>query len=97
MRTRLRGETLTNKEIQEYFSKNEVYQTIIMDGELDVRFEMPEPRTNVSDFKYMYILQRIYQRVKEFNPLNFRPDLPYAKGKPSRFKEVDLSTEKQYI
>lgn len=56
-----------------------MYQTIIMDGELDIRFEIPEPRTKISDFKFMYILQRIYQRVKEFNQLNFKSNFLYAK------------------
>jgi hypothetical protein len=99
VRNRLRGDTLTRQEIMEYFSKNEVYQTIIMDGELNIRFEMPEPNTNIPDFKFMYALQRVFQRAKQFNPLDFSEDFPYssekeeAEGKSNKlqFFDVDFS------
>jgi hypothetical protein len=77
VRHRLKGDSLTRQEIFEYFSKNEVYQTIIMDGELNIRFEMPEPDTNISNIKLMYVLQRIYQRAKQFNNFDFHQDYPF--------------------
>jgi hypothetical protein len=33
---------------------------------------MPEPQTNIPDFKYMYTCQRIFQRVKMFNQFDFK-------------------------
>lgn len=35
----------------------EVYKTIIMDRDINISFDMPEPTTKIVDFKYMYICQ----------------------------------------
>lgn len=48
-----------------------------MDGELNIRFEMPEPETNISNIKLMYVLQKIYQRAKQFNKFDFYQDWAY--------------------
>lgn len=68
-----------------------------MDGDLNIRFEMPEPNTNIHDYKLMYALQRIFQRAKQFNSYDFREDFPYSpsadgKSKLSYFTDVDFST-----
>jgi hypothetical protein len=100
VRSKLRGDTLTRQEIIEFFSRSEVYQTIIMDGDLSIRFEMPEPDTNIANFKLMYALQRIFQRTKQFNPLDFKDDYPYfppSGSRPPAAPDVDFSPERNYI
>lgn len=62
-----------------------------MDGELNIRFELPEPQATHIDFKYMYICQRIYQRIKMFNNYEFNENFKYSADEPLIFKEVDLN------
>lgn len=38
VRSKLHGDTLTRQEIADYFSRYEVYKTLIKDGELNIRF-----------------------------------------------------------
>jgi hypothetical protein len=46
----------------------------------------------------MYVLQRIYQRIKQFNALDFKEDFPYnSKLGFQVFQEVNFSAEKNYI
>lgn len=71
MRNRLRASSLSQGEIEGYFSKPEVYKTIIMSGDLSIRFEIPEPVTSISDFKYMFVCQRIFQKIERANLFSF--------------------------
>lgn len=66
-----------------------------MDGELQVRFEVPPPKTNTPDFKFMYACQRIFQKIEKNNNLLFTPELNLEQPRPHR--EVDLKSEQEYI
>ena len=68
-----------------------------MDGELNIRFDMPEPRTSIPDFKFMYTCQRIFQRIKMFNDYDFKEDSKYKSSEGVEFNDVDFTTEKKYI
>lgn len=66
-----------------------------MDGELNIRFELPEPKTSIPDFKYMYACQKIYQKIETSNHFTFQEDVaPEERG---RITEVQLDQEKEYI
>ena len=92
----LKSRTLSPKDIKEYFSKIEVYKTIIMDGNLSLRFDIPEPNTLIPDFKSMYVCQKIFQKIEKayFSAqqqfTSFSPD-------PEEFQKIDLEEEMNYI
>ena len=68
-----------------------------MDGQLNIRFEMPQPKTDIPDFKYMYACQRIFQRIKMFNQYDFKQDMAFKIDEKMQFKDIDFGTEKSYI
>jgi len=56
---------MTPLELEECFYNFEVYKTIFMDGELITRFEIPEPKTNIVDYKSLFICERIFKKIKQ--------------------------------
>lgn len=54
---------LSQGDIEECFSKVEIYRTIVTDGQINIHFEMPAPQTGNIELKYMYICQIIYQKI----------------------------------
>lgn len=42
-----------------------------MDGELNIRFDLPEPKTSIPDFKCMYACLKIYQKIRLFKRYDF--------------------------
>lgn len=87
----LKSRTLNTKDIEYYFSNIEVYKTIIMDGSLNIRFDIPKPNTSIPDFKYMYICQKIFQKIKNANNFHFHNQID---AKDGSFKVVNLSEER---
>lgn len=59
-------------EIEELFSMVEAYQTILLDGDIVVRFAIPEPKTKVLEYKCLYICQRIFQKIEGSINLSFQ-------------------------
>lgn len=90
----LRRRILSTEAIEDSFSNIEIYKTIIMDGSIDIRFDIPKPNTSIPDFKYMYICQKIFQKIEKENNFHFQNQID---GKDVSLKEVDLSEERQYI
>ena len=69
---------MSKGEISECFSKLEVYKTIFMDGQLLTRFEIPPPTTNITDYKAMFVCERIFRKLKKALDLDLQhsSDLP---------------------
>lgn len=63
-----------------------------MDGQLNIRFFLPEPNTSILDFKYMYVCQKIYQKIEKI--VNLRFDDAISFDSRVVMTEVDLSEEK---
>ena len=68
----LKSRTLSTEDIEDYFSNIEVYKTIIMNGSLNIRFDIPKPNTSITDFKSMYICQKIFQKIEKVNNFHFQ-------------------------
>jgi len=64
---------MDNHEIEDCFSKLEVYKTIFMDGQLLTRFDIPEPKTNILDYKSMFICERTFRKLKQAINFDFNP------------------------
>ena len=42
-----------------------------MDGDLITRFEIPEPKTNIVDYKSLFICERIFKKIKQNMKFDF--------------------------
>lgn len=62
---------MTLEEIEECFQNFQVYETIFMDGDLITRFEIPEPKTNIVDYKSLFICERIFKKIKQNMKFDF--------------------------
>lgn len=66
-----------------------------MDGDLNIRFDLPQPKTTIPDFKCMYACLRIYQKIRLFKRYDFQDS--EGNFKLDQKIIIDLTAEKNYI
>lgn len=64
-----KGSNLSTKEINNIFINKNAYKMLVMNKNINPRFEIPEPGTDDVNLQMMYICSKIYQKVSKYSHL----------------------------